>query len=74
MTTFTVQANTTVNSDQMFGPLGFGDLEQVFGSATNTTILGGGLQEVFFGGLARAHQATGRRGRRVGADPGRRFD
>jgi hypothetical protein len=47
MTTFTVQANTTVNSDQMFGPLGFGDLEQVFGSATNTTILGGGLQEVF---------------------------
>jgi autotransporter passenger strand-loop-strand repeat protein len=40
MTIFTVAANTTIDSDATFGPLLPGDLEQVFGSAINTTITG----------------------------------
>jgi autotransporter passenger strand-loop-strand repeat protein len=40
MTIFTVPANTLVDSNATFGPLMPGDLEQVFGSVINTTIVG----------------------------------
>ena len=49
MATFIVPVNTLINSDGTFGPLGVGDLEQVYGTAVNTTI-NGGEQDVY--GLA----------------------
>jgi len=51
MATFTVPANTQIDSDATFGPLGVGDLEQVFGTAINTTI-NGGEQDVELNGIA----------------------
>jgi autotransporter family porin len=56
MANFIVPANTTVNSDATFGPLGPGDFEDVFGSVTNTTLNGvgfaGALQDIENGGSA----------------------
>ena len=51
MATFTVPANTQIDSDAIFGPLGVSDLEQVFGTAIDTTI-NGGEQDVELNGIA----------------------
>ena len=51
MATFTVPANTQIDSDATFGPLGVSDLEQVFGTAIDTTI-NGGEQDVELNGIA----------------------
>ena len=51
MATFTVPANTQIDSDATFGPLGVSDLEQVFGTAIDTSV-NGGEQDVELNGIA----------------------